>query len=135
MSEIEVPGWRIDAERHYTFVRTFVAYPIEQVDEEFKTNEIRKGQLIPATYDARVSHVRIHHTWDTDKKVWWSSASHYIELLNPRTGEGYLSGWRAGSVSENFSLTHEKKKNPSYIRLLAEATLPRTVITVIEEPA
>lgn len=128
-----VEGWTIRPDHHSAFARTFVATPVEEVSTTYATGERRNGRFIEATYPARVSWLRFTFSWNEKDQYWWGQAMQYIELINALTGDGYRSGWRAGSVSQHFSLTDNEI--PEYIRDIAKALKPRTTITVTETPA
>lgn len=134
MSNIEVPGWTIRPDHTGLLVRTFYATPTDPIDVEYVTETVRRGKRGDATYLARVHHVHIRHRWDEERAMWWGSASLSIYLVNPSTGERYRTGWKSETIYPNHA--HQGVRNvDEIVQPLAEATDPRTIVTVTEVPA
>lgn len=134
----EVEGWALTQNRHYTFSRELWYRSIEKIEVEYISFERRGGRLIDASYPASILNVRVNHAWNEEKREWWSSGSMDIELINPRTGEGYQSGWRAGSIRVHIDPINGAECKPAprtFLDPLIEATVPHTIITVTETPA
>lgn len=132
MSEhLAIDGWRVYPGHHSAFVRIFNASPESDIDIDYNTSERRRGRWVDAIYTARVVGVYIAHRWDEKKGAWWSSASVRTRLINSATNQPYRSGWRDGVIS----LSSDDESAAPIAAPLVQLTAPRTVITVIEEPA
>lgn len=128
-----VDGWTIRPDHTSAFVRVFVAVPDEPLKTDYATNERRNGRLIAATYPAHVDSLRIRWQWDEERKRWWWQANLTLWIINHRTGEPYLSGWRAEPIYRHFSAL--RGAHADYVDALILATNPRSIVTVTEVPA
>lgn len=131
MSQVTLPGWRIDETGRYPFQRIYAATPTNPIEVTYAIETYVKGRPADATFLGRVLSVRIEHRWDEKKRAWWSTGGLRICLVNPQTGERYKTGWKSHEIPPSWA--GEGIENAAAIvQPLLDATRPRTIITVAE---